>query len=62
MNGDISILDCLKILEARRLIEASDLPLDSIARKLGFSDLDEFQSKFFRIEGQKPLAIRNRDD
>ncbi|MFQ6103669.1 MAG: helix-turn-helix domain-containing protein [Candidatus Glassbacteria bacterium] len=59
MDHDVSTLDYLKIMEARRLIVQTDLSIESIAKKLGFSTMEEFERKFRRLERKRPRTVRN---
>lgn len=58
MFTECSTLDCLRILEARILIESTEIPIEEISSRLGFSSLEEFESKFLWLERTKPQALR----
>jgi transcriptional regulator GlxA family with amidase domain len=58
MYVECSTLDCLRIIEARILIESTDLPIEEIWRRLGFSNLEEFERKFQWLERAKPHMMR----
>jgi AraC-like DNA-binding protein len=58
MFVECSTMDCLKIMEARKLIESTDIPIPEISNRLGFSSLDEFMRKFLWFERVKPEALR----
>jgi len=58
MYVECSTLDCLRIIEARILIESTDLPIEEISSRLGFSNLEEFERKFQWLERVKPHMMR----
>lgn len=50
-----------KILEARRMLRYTDLPVKEIAYELGYEDLQTF-SRFFKVqEGVSPSEFRKKD-
>jgi len=59
MNGKVSALDCIRVIEARSLLESTDLPIDSIATRLGFISVQEFERLFLRLIRVKPGTLRN---
>ena len=59
MNGIVSTLDCIKVIQAQSLLESTDIPIESIATRLGFMSVAEFEKLFLRITRVKPCSLRN---
>jgi len=59
MNGIVSTLDCIKVIQAQSLLESTDIPIESIATRLGFMSVVEFERLFLRITRIKPGSLRN---
>lgn len=59
MYDDISTLDYIKMISARSLLESTNLPVEAIARRLGYDSTDEFERKFLFVERKKASSFRN---
>ena len=53
-----TLLHQVRIREAKRLLQETDLPLDEIARLIGYAHQTYFNAKFKQLEGYTPLAYR----
>ncbi len=54
----IAIMEEVRIARAKALLMESDLPLSSIAHKVGYSGLSTFSRAFKRMTGQAPSEMR----
>lgn len=52
-------LHAQRVLEARRLLEASDLPIDEVARRCGFGTAGTLRGHFRRSTATTPTAYRH---
>lgn len=52
------LLLTIRINEAKRLLKESDLPVNSIADKVGFGHVSHFNRVFKDVEGKTPLEFR----
>jgi AraC-like DNA-binding protein len=53
-----ALVDARVVLEAKRLLSHTDLPVATIGRRLGFSEPTNFGKFFSREAGQSPGAFR----
>ncbi|VIO77078.1 putative bifunctional transcriptional activator/DNA repair enzyme AlkA [Bradyrhizobium ivorense] len=49
----------LRVQRAKRLIDGSDLPIDLVAKRAGFSSTRRMSAAFARLYGRPPSAMRN---
>ena len=49
-----------RIAAARQLLEASDLPIEEVARRVGFGSSVELRTHFRRVVGTSPTTYRSR--
>ncbi|WP_088013761.1 response regulator transcription factor [Gottfriedia acidiceleris] len=49
----------VRIREAKRLLDETDIPLDEISRLIGYSHQSYFNAKFKQLEGCTPLVYRS---
>ena len=49
-----------RIARARKMLEASDLPLSEISASLGFESQSHFTAVFHKLAGTTPRAYRER--
>ena len=54
------VIDARVALEARRLLVHTDLPINAIARQLGFSEVTNFGKFFVRRVNMTPGAFRRK--
>ncbi|MFO7169053.1 MAG: helix-turn-helix transcriptional regulator [Chloroflexota bacterium] len=54
------LIDERIVLEARRYLQFTDLPIKEIAQALGYSDLFHFSKTFKRLTGTAPQAFREQ--
>lgn len=53
-----NFLLCYRITQAKELLVLTDLPIGTIARKVGFGDDSNFSTRFTAMAGQSPLQYR----
>jgi transcriptional regulator GlxA family with amidase domain len=53
-------VECLRVERARGLLEATDLPVDAVARRCGFGTPETFRRAFGRRVGVSPSDYRDR--
>ncbi|HMN71376.1 MAG TPA: Ada metal-binding domain-containing protein [Rhodoblastus sp.] len=51
----------LRIQRAKRLLDTSDLPIESVARRSGFSNARRMSAAFSRLYGRPPSALRRKN-
>jgi len=56
------VVDARVLLEAKRLLAYTDLPVATIANRLGFSEVTNFTKFFRRLAGDGPTAFRSGVD
>ncbi|WP_425113529.1 helix-turn-helix domain-containing protein [Bradyrhizobium sp.] len=49
-----------RVQRAKRLIDATDLPIALVAERAGFSSARRMSAAFARLYGRSPSALRNR--
>ncbi len=54
------VVDQRIVLEAHRLLALTDLPINAIARQLGFTEAANFDKYIARLTGARPLEFRAR--
>jgi transcriptional regulator GlxA family with amidase domain len=59
-NSPAGFVEAARIDEARRLVEASDVPLKKLADTLGYGNVDGFRRAFTRWLGVSPNDYRKR--
>lgn len=52
-------VEALRVEAARLMLEQSRLPIEEIARKVGFANRERMRLAFGRLHGEVPRAIRN---
>jgi transcriptional regulator GlxA family with amidase domain len=59
MKSGVSKLDCIKVIEARNLLESTSLPVESIAEMLGFRSPEHLERVFTQLNRITPEALRD---
>jgi AraC-like DNA-binding protein len=59
MSGHVETgFSALKLAEARKLLVETSLPVSTIAAELGFPSSQHFATRFRKLTGQSPSALR----
>lgn len=56
----LEYIQCLRVEEAKQMLELEDRPIDEVAFEVGYSDLASFRRLFRRIAGLTPGEYRRR--